>query len=217
MSSSCPAAAISSRMSTISVVPHRNGLILRFLVRNILESLFLFYSVSICVHIAGILDYQCASCVWVSIRWYPVLQIYVWHEQYRVGLQVHCHRRPQRTFPDRYCTLEHIHYYICANLLSDHKSNSAGYSVKFIFTSKWILLHYSPIWNQVLRYWSKCWPMNKCSVTCHWLTSGSGRWAWPVARLGANAWKPFTCYSVSCSASPRRKSPAVLKHFYLHF
>ncbi len=53
--------------------------------------------------------YQHVSCVWVSLRRYPVLQIYVRHEQHRVGLQVHRYRRPQRAVPDRYFILEQIH------------------------------------------------------------------------------------------------------------
>lgn len=48
-----------------------------------------------------------------------------------MGLQVHRYRRPQRTFPDRYFTLEQIRFYIYANMLPKDESNSADYSVKF--------------------------------------------------------------------------------------
>lgn len=127
MSSSYPAAVTSSRTSTTSAALLRNGPIWRFLVRNISKVIFLLSSVYL---------WFCLNHVYqrVSLRWYPVLQIYVWHEQHRVGLQVHRYRRPQRTLPDRYCTLEQTH-----TLLHLCKPASLPLVDDSALTSNWIL------------------------------------------------------------------------------
>lgn len=92
-SSSCPAAVTSSRMSTTSAELLRNGRTLRYLVRI--------------THVRTVFKTSCVSYhlsikrLLVSLRWHPVLQVHVWHEQHRVGLQVHSNRGPQGPIPNR--------------------------------------------------------------------------------------------------------------------
>lgn len=107
MNSSCRAAVISSKTFITSVALHRNGLILRFLVRNKCSFFFFFFPAlwsRLCSlqTFSFLLNLSLSMCL--PVRWYALLQIHVRHEQYRVGLQVHRYRWSQRKVPDRYFT-----------------------------------------------------------------------------------------------------------------
>lgn len=132
MNSSCPAAVTSFRMSTSLVALLRNGLILKFQVRV----LFLFAISQLCFVIVS------SSCLAISfLRWYLVLQVYVRHEQHRVGLQVYDYRRPQGSLPDRYVEIN-------TPLLRMPKVMLMSRLVSSVFTlCVLLLLHWVRFWD----------------------------------------------------------------------
>lgn len=200
MNSSCQVALISSRMSTTSVDLLRNGLILRFLVRIVFKNSFLCaLSTFTCVHLV------CLCCVkhflWVSFRWYSVLQVYVWHEQHRVGLQVHRYRRTQGTFSDRYFALDTLD--VLGRLINTLQIKLSSFKLLALSSLK--------------RFWDTeanvgRWRSAQSTATCWHLGVAGGRGMSPD-------WKPETqshsLVAPSAAVSVPDVSPGVFVHFSL--